>query len=114
MSEANGEGNGEIAVKAGPLSFLTKGKRNSELIAALSLAALLVVGYELHSHKEEARESMAIERAERREDRAEMIGVLKDLSARQVETTQAQREANCLLGQKPEQRDPELCKRISR
>ena len=103
MSEPNGTSEGGITTPLGSLSF--KGKRTSEFIAMLSMAALLLIGYVLYDHKSDTKESAR-----------EFSAAVKEMTNAQRENTAAQREMNCLIALPTDQREKqaEFCKRITR
>lgn len=98
MSDENGNGNtsSEIKTPIGSVSF--SGKKTAEFIAILSLCLLFVLAYVLWDHKVEARSNGDT-----------LITALQAM-------VQAQREQNCLISIKQDEREQkaEFCRRISR
>lgn len=99
----------EIGIKTPFGELVSKGKKNSELIAALALAALIVIGYVLYDHKTDEKES-----------KTALAVAIKEVAAAQREQTQIGREQTCLLALDKEQikrefgNESSLCKRLSR
>lgn len=98
---------GGITTPIGSVSF--KGKRIAEFIAILCLAALILIGYALWEHKEDAKGMKD----------AFSTG-FKEMASAQREQNSIQREQLCLLSL-PESRrqqeflnDSSFCKRLSR
>lgn len=92
------EANGEAEIKTPVGSIKWQGKRVAELIAVLSLGALLFLGYVWWEHKQESSALLK-----------ELHGAIKDMVS-------AQREQNCLIAIPQEIREQrsEFCKRLSR
>lgn len=103
MTEANNNSEANVTTPVGSLSF--KGKRTSEFIAILSMAALILIGYVLYEHKSDTKESAK-----------EFSAAVKEMTSAQRENTAAQRELNCLIAIPQDQREKqaEFCKRIAR
>lgn len=91
-----------------PLGSITsRGKKTAELIATLSLAALLILGYVLWGHTQDSVQ-----------DRHERIKYVEMLAIGLNNMAKAQREMACIISLPPERREAEyktpdsFCKRI--
>ena len=94
MSDDNGSG--EIKTPIGSVSF--SGKKTAEVIAILSLCLLFVLAWVLWEHKADAKEQQ------------------ESLTTVMKEMVSAQREQNCLIAIKQDEREnkAEFCRRIVR
>ena len=94
MSDDNGSG--EIKTPIGSVSF--SGKKAAEFITILSLCLLFVLAWVVWEHKADAKEHGA------------------NLTTIMKEMVSAQREQNCLIAVKQDEREQkaEFCRRISR
>jgi hypothetical protein len=101
------DASGQFSVTTPIGSFSSRGKKSAELIAALSLAALLVIGYALWRHEEET--------VRARESRSKQIELL---TAAINNMASAQREMTCMISLSQDKRELEYqspvgrCKRI--
>lgn len=99
--ESRGESGFEVKTPLGTARY--SGKRMAELVSVLALVALTVIGMGLWWHSEDSRaNSSAINQAFR-----EMVLVQRQM-------LQAQREQNCLIAMKPEERNVSFCQRVTR
>lgn len=98
---------GEFEVKTPLGSFTSRGKRNAEIIAALSLAAMLVLAYIMWNHSEDTVRA----RVDRNKQMDALSGAIKEFAA-------AQREMACIISLPQDKREAEyrspfgLCKRM--
>jgi hypothetical protein len=99
----NGNGNGTVEIKTPLFSGRFSGKRMAEFISVLSLIALVAIGMGLWQHKEDAHASTTAQ-----------TKAFEKMIEVQEQMLQAQREQNCLIAMKPENRSIDFCKRIVR
>lgn len=99
----------EFSVKTPFVEFASKGKKNAELIAGVSLVALVLIGYVLYEHK-----------ADDKESKTTLVVAIKEMASAQRESNQIGREQTCMLSLDKEQikrefgNESSLCKRLSR
>lgn len=79
--------------------------RGSDVLTTLGICIVVLVGYMVYEHKEDARLSQQT-----------FLGVVKEMTVAQKEMTVAQRVQNCLLATKQDEREAKLptCERIAR
>jgi hypothetical protein len=98
---------GQITTPLGSLTY--KGKRMAEFISILSMCGLVLLGYILWQHKEDAKGMQSI-----------FAQGFKEMHQAQTEQNRILREQVCLLSLPEQKREREfltdnsLCKRISR
>ena len=79
--------------------------RGSDVLTTFGIAAVVLVGYMVWEHKEDSKTTQTA-----------FIGDVREMTAAQRDSVQAQREMNCIISlpQEQRQRDIEFCKRVVR
>ena len=108
------EDNGTTTIKT--KWFEMSGKRTSELLAAFSLCALVVVGYAFHKHEESTKEDNREFREVIQKGQLDLSTALKDLASATQGQVKEQRVMNCMLSIPQADRRQMLaeCERIAR
>ena len=97
------EETGELAAKIGGQEVSLKGVSINTIATVLTLLLVILVGYVLYAHQQDTRDASVA-----------FVGALKEQTVAIKEQTVVAREQNCLISMPAAQRDPELCRRLSK